>query len=380
MIIDVIGISILSIFLLFIISKKNKIISDYYLMLIIILFSGILGSDIWMKNGLSLMSFLAHLFFNTFTFPCLILYGLLLISENGKVKKRWFWVYGYGTVFFIFIVLDTMFFNEYNADKSISNLLESPSMVYLFLYNGHYAFVIGVLLWFLKKINNYRKRIKNYYSSIEFIHLNWFRYFVYTFLVINVLSFFLFLSFNLGIITNINTPFNIVYALVVLSLFYLCYNGIRHYSNINIKEFQDSLQLRNNGNAIESGFEKYKSSSLTDNEMNSLFEEIKNLFDFEEIYLEPQLKIDEIAKQLEVTTHKISQTINSKASKPFYDYVNAYRVNHFKQLLSNPENRKFTILALGIESGFNSKASLNRIFKQTTGMGPKEYQKKYSKN
>jgi len=379
-IIDIIGISILSIFLLFIISKTNKIISDYYLMLIIILFSGILGSDIWMKSNLSLASFLAQLFFNTFTFPCLILYGLLLISENGKVKKRWFWVYGYGTVFFIFIVLDTMIFNEYNADKSISNLLESPSMVYLFLYNGHYAFVIAVLLWFLKKINNYRKRIKNHYSSIEFIHLNWFRYFVYAFLAINVLSLCLFLGFNLGIITNINTPFNIVYALVVLSLFYLCYNGIRHYSIIDTKDFQDSLQLRNNGNVIESGFEKYSSSSLTDNEMVNLYEEIKKLFDFEEIYLEPQLKIDEISKQLNVTSHKVSQTINTKANKPFYDFVNQYRVEYFKKALSNPENRKFTILALGSESGFNSKASLNRIFKQQTGTSPKEYQKKYSKN
>ncbi|MEO0469784.1 MAG: helix-turn-helix domain-containing protein, partial [Bacteroidota bacterium] len=67
--------------------------------------------------------------------------------------------------------------------------------------------------------------------------------------------------------------------------------------------------------------------------------------------------------------------INTIGKKAFYDFVNQYRVGHFKLLLRDPNQQHLTILALGLESGFNSKASLNRIFKQHTGLSPREYQK-----
>ena len=108
--------------------------------------------------------------------------------------------------------------------------------------------------------------------------------------------------------------------------------------------------------------------------MNALFEKIEVLFRDENIFLESDLKIESIAERLAVGNHKVSQTINTIAKQSFYDYVNTFRVDYLKILLENEEHRKFTILALGIESGFNSKSSLNRIFKQHTGISPKSYQ------
>ena len=99
------------------------------------------------------------------------------------------------------------------------------------------------------------------------------------------------------------------------------------------------------------------------------------MFEDDKIYLESELKIDVIASKLNVTSHRISQTLNTIATKPFYDYVNAFRVTHLKRLLTSTDSRKFTILALAFESGFNSKATFNRVFKQHEGMTPKAYQK-----
>jgi len=44
---------------------------------------------------------------------------------------------------------------------------------------------------------------------------------------------------------------------------------------------------------------------------------------------------------------------------------------------TDPTQKRYTILALGLESGFNSKASLNRVFKEATGISPSEYQKRH---
>ena len=121
--------------------------------------------------------------------------------------------------------------------------------------------------------------------------------------------------------------------------------------------------------------EKYKTSSLSDKEMKALYKQLITLFEKEKLYEQAQLQIQDIADKLGVHSNKISQTINSIAQKPFYDFVNSYRVERFKALLTNPESKQYTILALGLESGFNSKSSMNRIFKQHTGQSPREYQK-----
>ncbi|MFY8037105.1 MAG: helix-turn-helix domain-containing protein, partial [Cyclobacteriaceae bacterium] len=124
----------------------------------------------------------------------------------------------------------------------------------------------------------------------------------------------------------------------------------------------------------------YKASSLTSEEQNDIFQNLVALFETQKKYLEPKVQLQEVADALQVSTHRLSQTINSITGKTFYDFVNGYRVKHLQKLLSEPSNKKFTILAMGLESGFNSKASLNRIFKDETGLSPKEYQQKCSAN
>ena len=63
----------------------------------------------------------------------------------------------------------------------------------------------------------------------------------------------------------------------------------------------------------------------------------------------------------------------SLAGKNFFDYINTHRTEEFKKLVSNPNNRKFTLLSLAFECGFNSKSSFNKYFKKVTGQSPSEY-------
>jgi AraC-like DNA-binding protein len=59
----------------------------------------------------------------------------------------------------------------------------------------------------------------------------------------------------------------------------------------------------------------------------------------------------------------------------FYEYINGFRVATFKQKVQNGDAQQFTLLALAYESGFNSKASFNRIFKKQTGLTPSQFKK-----
>jgi len=376
--INIVGIGILAIFLLFVLPKKKKGTSDYLLILTICLFGAMLLSDILIRQGLTATRYLFQLISTNFLFVAFLLYGMVLIDEEHRLKKEWWWIPSYAVVFTIFLLVDFLFLNDYSTPERINRLYVSPPLLYQVFYKAMYLYIILTLTWFLRKINSYSKKLKDHYSFIEPIHLNWFRNFTYTHLFLTILGLFLFLFLDFGILSDINIPFAIIYCGIVLSLFYLCYHGIKQYALAEFhssSENDDLIGDQNTQSKKSSIDTKYGSSSLSEAEMDMLFKRVQQLLKEEKAYLSPQLKIQDLAEQLDVTKHKISQTINTKAKKSFFDYVNEFRVSHFKSLLSDPKNRKYTILALGIESGFNSKATLNRTFKEYTGNSPKAFQK-----
>ena len=65
----------------------------------------------------------------------------------------------------------------------------------------------------------------------------------------------------------------------------------------------------------------------------------------------------------------------NKHFKNFFDFINSYRVESVKEMLLNKEFEHYTVLAIGLESGFNSKTSFNTVFKKMTGVTPSEYRK-----
>lgn len=90
-------------------------------------------------------------------------------------------------------------------------------------------------------------------------------------------------------------------------------------------------------------------------------------------WLDPDLKIGELADQLGVSQHELSRTINQGLGKNFFDFVNGYRVQAFiSQRASTPKASRNT-LELAYECGFNSKSAFNRAFKKETGQSPRDF-------
>nr|WP_231403018.1 AraC family transcriptional regulator [Hymenobacter guriensis] len=90
-------------------------------------------------------------------------------------------------------------------------------------------------------------------------------------------------------------------------------------------------------------------------------------------YLNPSLTIHELAGGLQLPPHVLSKVINEGFGQNFFDFVNAYRVEEFKQLMTTPRAQQYTLLALALEVGFNSKSAFNRAFKKQTDQTPREY-------
>ena len=79
-----------------------------------------------------------------------------------------------------------------------------------------------------------------------------------------------------------------------------------------------------------------------------------------------------LSETLKIPKHHLTEVLNNKMGKNFFQFVNEYRVDAVKKLLSNPKNR-YSIEAIGYECGFNSKSTFFSVFKNMTQQTPMEY-------
>ncbi|GAB3720743.1 helix-turn-helix domain-containing protein [Spirosoma lituiforme] len=102
-------------------------------------------------------------------------------------------------------------------------------------------------------------------------------------------------------------------------------------------------------------------------------ERIRRAMDTDKLYLNPTLTLTELAQHVDLNAKVVSQVINAGIGQSFNDFVNAYRVNEVKQRLHSNDLTRLTLLGIALESGFNSKTTFNRIFRQHTGQSPSEF-------
>ena len=112
---------------------------------------------------------------------------------------------------------------------------------------------------------------------------------------------------------------------------------------------------------------------------NKNISEFKNFIIQKKNYLDSNLSLDMVAEKLDLNKSYLSRIINAELGKSFTDYVNELRVEEAKSYMENPDFASYTLVAIGLEAGFNSKTTFNNAFKKVTGMTPSEYRKNLHK-
>jgi AraC-like DNA-binding protein len=118
---------------------------------------------------------------------------------------------------------------------------------------------------------------------------------------------------------------------------------------------------------------RYAKSGLSSSQSDTLFERLTQLMQKQEVYKDNELNLGQLAELLGVHPNYLSQVINEKLGKNFYNYINELRVEAFIQLASGSDKQHYSLLALAFECGFNSKSTFNKYFKMVTGKTPSEF-------
>lgn len=120
---------------------------------------------------------------------------------------------------------------------------------------------------------------------------------------------------------------------------------------------------------------KYAGSGLIAADAIEIESKILDVLKKEELFLNPELSLEQLSESIDVPKRRVSQVINERLGKSFFDLINTYRIERAKQILKTNTDTKLTVLEVLYEVGFNSKSSFNTQFKKQTGLTPSEFQK-----
>jgi len=93
-------------------------------------------------------------------------------------------------------------------------------------------------------------------------------------------------------------------------------------------------------------------------------------------FLDGDLTIQDLSAKTGIPRHHITQVLNEKYKRNFFTFVNEYRVKEVIERFSDTKYNHYTILAIALDAGFNSKATFNSFFKSQTGLTPSQYRER----
>ncbi len=219
-------------------------------------------------------------------------------------------------------------------------------------------FIICILL-----VLQYRKSLSNTASYIDEAFHRWLLVFCILLLMpmLNVVFFF--------------ALYNASLASIFTSCFFLFILAILLAALIKPELFHTFPHQMLLPESSEEQKQKYESSNLQTTQKDKYLAKIVTFVERKKPYKAPELTLAELADNVNIPTHYVSQVINEKLGVNFLDFINGYRVKAAQEMLRDANWSHYTIISIAYEAGFNSKSTFYSVFKKYAGMTPSAYRK-----
>ncbi len=295
---------------------------------------------------------------------------LYVISLTFNIKFRLTYFIKHSLVFILYssgLIIFSAFCEKIEFKDSIPYFTNGQSRGMLDLLTVPMAAVpvVYIVLCFLA-LKKYQNKLPEYYSALEKISLNWLKY-----ILISLITLFIIVSLIIALGSRLNTvPLDEIFKIVAViqSVYVWCiiFFSLRQSLIFNQQVVMDEPAADK---------ENVKTDLRDKNRSAEISQKLLMFMETERPYLDEELSLQKLSLLVNISTHRLSEVINQDLNTNFYRLINAYRVEEVKRKLKNPEFDKYSILGIAFESGFNSKSTFNKIFKEETGMTPSAFKK-----
>ncbi len=310
--------------------------------------------------------------------PLMFLYAKMMTEDTPSFNPQYLWHF---VPFMVFLLLSLLFLNKPVMEGTKGFLIIDRFISLRIIYGISFfisitAYSVATFLVIHQHQKNLKKMIS--YSSAK-VTLQW----LVGLSVIFYLSYLLVFVFGLiDILLNFMPfdPYELSFLGLTVFAFLYGFYGVKQpgiFEEI-VGHFETSQENTPPAYRENTGNEKYQRSGLKAKDIEKIKMEVMEYMDREKPYLNRELTINDVAADLNIPRHFITEVINNHMGKNFYYLINEFRVEEAKKRLTDPKYSNLTILAIAYDSGFNSKSAFNTIFKDLSGMTPSQYLKKSS--
>lgn len=249
---------------------------------------------------------------------------------------------------------------DINAQTLLFNVPELTFSLEFALHSFWYSIKILPLIYYLAAIFyvwRYRRYLKENYSTLDAIPLNWLYALTIGFAITGTWTL---LANILGNLTNPH-----IASIIGIAENYFSFILIIAIYIYSISHAQLLIATKQKAEPEE--------ISNQENPLDTIVKKIRQGIEEDRMFLNPQLNIEEFSKAIGCSYRDVSYAINKIFGTNFFEFVNFYRIEEAKQLLADPGKQKMSIMDILLASGFNSKSAFQRFFKRLVGMSPTEF-------
>jgi AraC-like DNA-binding protein len=247
----------------------------------------------------------------------------------------------------------------------VKKLTVKPDIFQLFFFPAvilsGFSYIIITFLLFRRHRRNILNNLSNFNEENN---LHWLRN-----LLIGLLVIWLVVLFD-NVVLDSSLADPVIYVSVSLFVAFIGFFGLRQ-GNIFMNLPNGSLPAESTAEEQQ----RYSKSGLKEEHAAEIKQLLPKLMEEKKLFLDENISLPQLAGMLNIHPNYLSQVINERFQKNFYDFINSYRVEEFKRIVALEKNKNKTFFALALDCGFNSKASFNNSFKKITGTTPSEFVK-----